>query len=41
LGQRRGRCGVNKPERTIPRYGQISGYHGGLSFVKFGEEMKY
>jgi hypothetical protein len=41
IGQHHGRCGVTQPERTIPGYVQMSGYHGGVCFVKFGEEMKH
>jgi len=41
LSKHRGCYGVNQPERTILRYGQMSGHHGGLCFVKFGEEMKH
>jgi len=33
LGYHRGSCGVNQPEKTIPRYSQISGHHVGVWFV--------
>ena len=40
LGRCRGRCGVNRPTKTILEYSQMSGHHLRASFFKFGEKMK-
>jgi len=41
LRQRHGSCGDNHSERIIPACSQMSGYYGGVCFVKFSEETKH
>jgi len=41
LDQRRGRCQVNRPERTILGDRGMSGDHFGACVVNFGGHMRY